>query len=101
MQRSRSPSESRGRTGTIASCIREWWAQWWCIDKTFSFFERIFREAMAEEPEGCVGEYPSLRQWREPSTMDMNVDMEQVAEIEDALGACDELHAVLARLKRL
>jgi hypothetical protein len=33
--------------------------------------------------------------------MDMNVDLEQTAEIEDALGACDELHAVLARLKRL
>jgi hypothetical protein len=33
--------------------------------------------------------------------MDMNVDMEQTAEIQDALGACDELHAVLARLKRL
>jgi hypothetical protein len=33
--------------------------------------------------------------------MDMNVDMEQAAEIQDALGACDELHTVLARLKRL
>jgi len=33
--------------------------------------------------------------------MDMNVDMEQAAEIQDALGACDELHSVLARLKRL
>lgn len=33
--------------------------------------------------------------------MDMNADMEQTAEIEDALGACDELHAVLARLTRL
>lgn len=33
--------------------------------------------------------------------MDMNVDMQQAAEIQDALGACDELHAVLARLKRL
>jgi hypothetical protein len=33
--------------------------------------------------------------------MDMNVDMQQTAEIQDALGACDELHAVLARLKRL
>jgi hypothetical protein len=32
--------------------------------------------------------------------MEMNADMQQTAEIEDALGACDELHAVLARLKR-
>ncbi len=35
------------------------------------------------------------------TTMEMNPDMQQMAEIEDALGACDELHAVLARLKRL
>jgi hypothetical protein len=41
------------------------------------------------------------RRWRESEIMDMNVDMEQTAEIQDALGACDELHAVLARLKRL
>lgn len=33
--------------------------------------------------------------------MEMDADMQQTAEIEDALGACDELHAVLARLKRL
>lgn len=33
--------------------------------------------------------------------MDMNADMVQAAEIEDALGACDELHSVLARLTRL
>ena len=33
--------------------------------------------------------------------MDMNADMEQTVEIVDALGACDELHAVLARLKRM
>ena len=33
--------------------------------------------------------------------MDMNPDMEQTVEIVDALGACDELYAVLARLKRL
>ena len=33
--------------------------------------------------------------------MDMNVEMEQTSEIEDALGACDELHSVLARLTRL
>ncbi len=33
--------------------------------------------------------------------MDMNVELQQTAEIEDALGACDELHSVLARLKRL
>lgn len=33
--------------------------------------------------------------------MEMNIDPLQTAEIEDALGACDELHAVLARLKRL
>lgn len=43
---------------------------------------------------------------REPTrqgvaTMDMNADMEQTVEIVDALGACDELHAVLARLKRM
>jgi hypothetical protein len=31
----------------------------------------------------------------------MEIDMEQVPEIQDALGAVDELHAVLARLKRL
>jgi hypothetical protein len=33
--------------------------------------------------------------------MDMDADMEQTAEIVDALEACDELYAVLARLKRL
>jgi hypothetical protein len=33
--------------------------------------------------------------------MDMNTDTEQTAEIVDALGACDKLHAVLARLKRM
>ncbi len=33
--------------------------------------------------------------------MEMDAEMQQTAEIEDALGACDELHAVLARLKRL
>jgi ribosome recycling factor len=32
--------------------------------------------------------------------MDLNVGLVQTAEIQDALGACDELHAVLARLKR-
>jgi len=36
----------------------------------------------------------------EVASMEMNPDMQQTAEIEDALGACDELHAVLARLKR-
>jgi hypothetical protein len=40
---------------------------------------------------------PELGGWK----MEMNPDMQQTAEIEDALGACDELHAVLARLKRL
>jgi len=39
--------------------------------------------------------------WQETKTMDMNADMEQTVEIVDALGACDELHAVLARLKRM
>jgi hypothetical protein len=33
--------------------------------------------------------------------MDMNPDAERTVEIVDALGACDELHAVLARLKRM
>jgi hypothetical protein len=33
--------------------------------------------------------------------MDMQPEMEQVAEIYDALSACDELHIVISRLKRL
>lgn len=33
--------------------------------------------------------------------MDMEMDMFQVAEMQDALDTCDELRTVLARLKRL